>query len=650
MTKLWQSRDLLSLSRTVSRINYYKSIIGRPARSADFDNRSPMEKKTKEQLREKANLLPTTPGVYIMHGAGDKIIYVGKSKALKNRVSQYFSDTAKDAKTTKMVSSVWDFEYMLTDTEIEALVLENKLIKLHTPKYNILLKDAKSYPYIKVTVKDEYPRIMLSRKRENDGARYFGPYSGAYNAASVIKTVSKLFGIPTCKHKFPNDIGKVRPCLYSHIGQCCGVCTGNITPEDYRERIPDVINVLKGSYSEVKKTLKEKMLYASKNLMFEAAASYRDRISALESLWQKQKVIGSPDAQFDIIAFHKEELCSCLAVYYVREGAVTDSDNFVFGASQISDDYDLTTFIADLYSRREFVPKNILIGWDMSQENTELLETYFKQQLGSAVSVKIPKIGENKKLCDMVLTNAKNHAKQYIAEREKDESVLFTLADMLSLEVIPESIEAIDISNLSSEHITAGLIRVDDSKFNKSGYRTYKIRSTEGQDDYKAMCEALERRFSHKDDQPLPDLLLLDGGKGHVGVVKSLMQRLAIDIPVFGMVKDDFHKTRALTDGVNEISIAREQSVFVFIYKIQEEVHRYTVGRMQNAKRKTLKHSKLEEIPGIGNKKAQILLRAFGSMTAVKNATYDELVRTNGINSSDAMRIVSYFEKKSEDT
>lgn len=609
-----------------------------------------MEKKTKEQLREKANLLPTTPGVYIMRGAGDKIIYVGKSKALKNRVSQYFMDTAKDAKTTKMVSSVWDFEYMLTDTEIEALVLENKLIKLHTPKYNILLKDAKSYPYIKVTVKDEYPRIMLSRKRENDGARYFGPYSGAHNAMSVIKTVSKLFGIPMCKNKFPADIGKIRPCLYSHIGQCCGVCTGNISPEEYKERIPDVINVLKGSYSEVKKTLKDKMMYASGNLMFEAAASYRDRILALDSLWQKQKVIGSPDAQFDIIAFHKEDLCSCLAVYYVREGAVTDSDNFVFGASQISDDYDLITFIADLYSRREFVPKNILVGWDMSDENTELLETYFKEQLSTSVSIKIPKIGENKKLCDMVLTNAKNHAKQYIAEREKDESVLFKLAEMLSLEVVPEYIEAIDISNLSSEHITAGLIRIDDSKFNKNGYRTYKVRSTDTPDDYRSMSEALERRFSHKDEQPLPDLLLLDGGKGHVGVVKALMHELGINIPVFGMVKDDFHKTRALTDGENEISIAREQSVFVFIYKIQEEVHRYSVGRMQNAKRKTLKHSRLEEIEGIGAKKAQLLLKTLGSMTAVKNASYDELVRIKGITTSDALRITSFFEKKSEDT
>lgn len=650
MTKLWQLKVLLSLSRTDSRINYYNQLSADRHWSADFDNNRVMEKKTKEQLREKANLLPATPGVYIMHGAGDKIIYVGKSKALKNRVSQYFMDTAKDAKTTKMVSSVWDFEYMLTDTEIEALVLENKLIKLHTPKYNILLKDAKSYPYIKVTVKDEYPRILLSRKRENDSAKYFGPYSGAHNAMSVIKTVSKLFGIPTCKYKFPGDIGKVRPCLYSHIGQCCGVCTGEISSEDYRERIPDVINVLKGSYSEVKKTLRDKMLYASKNLMFEAAASYRDRITALESLWQKQKVIGSPDAQFDIFAFHKEELCSCLAVYYVREGAVTDSDNFVFGANQISDDYDITTFIADLYSRREFVPKNVLIGWDMSAENAELIETYLREQMNCTVSVKVPKIGENKKLCDMVLTNAKNHAKQYIAEKEKDDGVLFTLVEMLSLEVVPESIEAIDISNLSSEHITAGIIRVDDSKFNKSGYRTYKIRSTDGQDDYKAMCEALERRFSHKEEQPLPDLLLLDGGKGHVGVVRSLMLRLGIDVPVFGMVKDDFHKTRALTDGENEISIAREQSVFVFIYKIQEEVHRYTVGRMQNAKRKTLKHSRLEEIPGIGGKKAQILLKAFGSMTAVKNATYEELVRTSGINSSDAMRIVSYFEKKTEET
>lgn len=583
-----------------------------------------------------------------MKGAGDKIIYVGKSKALKNRVSQYFMDTAKDAKTTRMVMSVWDFEYMLTDTEIEALVLENKLIKLHTPKYNILLKDAKSYPYIKVTVKDDYPRIMLSRKRENDGAKYFGPYSGAQNAANVIKTVSKIFGIPSCKNSFPKDIGKVRPCLYSHIGQCCGVCTGQISSEEYKERIPDLVNVLKGSYSEVKKNLTEKMKFAASNLMFEAAASYRDRISALESLWQKQKIIGAPDAQYDIIAFHKEELCSCLAIYYVREGAVTESDNFTFGADRISDDSDIVTFIADLYTRREFVPKTVFVGWEMSEEYVNLLETFLEERLDTKVDIKIPKIGENKRLCEMVLANARDHAKQYVAEREKDEGVLAKLAELLSLEVIPESIEAIDISNIGEEHVTAGIIRIDGAKFNKSGYRTYKIRSVEGQDDYGAMREALERRFSHANEQPLPDLLLLDGGRGHVSTVKALVNELGIDIPVYGMVKDSFHKTRALTDCDNEISIAREQSVFVFIYKIQEEVHRYTVGRMHTAKRNTLKHSRLEEIPGIGVKKAQILLKAFGSMAAVKKADQDELARVKGITAGDALAIVSYFKK--EDT
>ena len=605
-----------------------------------------MERKSKAELKEKANRLPMTPGVYIMHGAGDKIIYVGKSKVLKSRVSQYFGENEKNLKTQKMVGDVWDFEYMLTDTEMEALALENKLIKLHKPKYNILLKDSKSYPYIKVNLQKPYPTVEFTRKRINDGAKYFGPYSGAGIAGSILKTVQKTFCLPTCKMEFPRDIGKSRPCLYSHIGQCCAPCSGQISEEQYRERFPEIISFLRGNYAEVKEKLTAKMLFASDNLLFETAMEYRDRINALESLWQRQKVVGAPDAEYDVLALHHGDTCSCLAIYYVRGGAVIDSDNHIFTADKILDDSSITSFIGELYSHREYIPKTMLIGFPMEEDDRKMLEDYLRGYSDSKVTLRIPQKGELFKLCQMVEENAALHARQYTAEREKDHTVLETLSELLDLDGIPSTIEAIDISNFGDEHITAGIIALEDGKLCKKNYRTYKIRTTNGQDDYGAMREALSRRFAHRDEQPLPDLLLLDGGKGHVNVVKELLAEEGITLPVFGMVKDDYHKTRALTDGEGEISIAREQAVFVMIYKIQEEVHRFTIGRMKNAKGKELKRSSLEDVKGIGPKKAQLLLKQMGTLTAIKKATVAELAALDGISQADAEAIRAHFDEK----
>ncbi len=605
-----------------------------------------MEHKTKAELKEKANRLPMTPGVYIMHGAGDKIIYVGKSKVLKSRVSQYFGENEKNVKTQKMVDDVWDFEFMLTDTEMEALALENKLIKLHKPKYNILLKDSKSYPYIKVNLQKPYPTVEFTRKRINDGAKYFGPYSGATIAGSILKTVQKTFCLPTCKMEFPRDIGKSRPCLYSHIGQCCAPCNGQLSAEEYRERFPEVISFLRGNYGEVKAKLTEKMLFASENLLFETAMEYRDRINALDSLWQRQKVVGAPDAEYDVLALHHGATCSCLAIYYVRGGAVIDSDNHIFTAEKILDDSAITSFIGEIYSHREYIPKTLLIGFPMEEDDRQMLETYLSGYSDSKVTLRIPQKGELHKLCQMVEENAALHARQYTAEKEKDHTVLETLSELLDLDGIPSRMEAIDISNFGDEHITAGIIALEDGKLCKKDYRTYKIRTTDGQDDYGAMREALSRRFAHRDEQPLPDLLLLDGGKGHVSVVKALMKEQGIDLPVFGMVKDEFHKTRALTDGVNEISIAREQAVFVLIYKIQEEVHRFTIGRMQKAKGKEMKRSSLEDIKGIGPKKAQLLLKQMGTLTAIKKASVEELAALEGISQTDAEAIRGHFDEQ----
>lgn len=607
-----------------------------------------VERKTKDQLREKANRLPMSPGVYIMHGAGDKIIYVGKSKSLKNRVTQYFTESEKNIKTTRMVDSVYDFEYMLTDTEIEALVLENKLIKLHNPKYNILLKDAKSYPYIKVTVDEPYPTVSLTRKRLPDKAKYFGPYSGNTVAWNLLSTVRKVFMLPSCKLSFPRDIGKSRPCLYKHIGQCCAPCTGELSPEEYSERFSEVVSFLCGNYSDVKSALDKKMRFASENLHFEAAARYRDRLLAVEALRQKQRVVGKPDSEYDIFGLYTSDLCSCLATYYVRDGAVIDSDNRIFAADNIIDGQTLLSVVSRIYTSREYVPKTVLLGFELGDHGEELLSDLLTEMAGRRVEVRVPQKGELRALCEMVTENAALHARQYLAESEKDDETLVKLATMLSLDVVPETIEAIDISNYGDDNITAGIISIRDGKFNKKGYRTYKMKSTESQNDYLSMTEALERRLQRRDENPLPDLFLLDGGKGHVSTVRALFEKRGIDTPIFGMVKDDFHKTRALTDGENEISIAREQSVFRFIYKIQEEVHRFTVGTVRRAKGESVKHSKLEEIPGIGPSKARTLLNAFKSISAIESADVALIAEVKGISKRDAENVRNYFLNRAE--
>ncbi|MBE6686973.1 MAG: excinuclease ABC subunit UvrC [Ruminococcaceae bacterium] len=602
------------------------------------------------ELRQRANELPMSPGVYLMKDKQDKIIYVGKSKVLKNRVSQYFKETGhNDFKTQKMVSNVDHFDYMLTHTEIEALSLENRLIKLHKPKYNILLKDDKSYPYIKVTTGEEYPRIQFVRKRASDKAKYFGPYSGATTAYSIIRTAQRSFGIPRCSKVFPRDIGKTRPCLYYQLGQCQGVCTGKVDKEHYRETVKDMISFLGGSFSAVKESLTEKMNYASENLLFEMAAQYRDAIKELDTLWQKQKVVGAPDAEYDIISLYSDELSSCLAVFYVRDGCVIDSEKFVFGADQIISDETVVAFLCDLYTKREYIAKNILIGFEINEESRDLLSDFLNENADHRVYLKFPERGDLRSLCNMVYDNARQFAGQYKADTERDNKTLIKLASLLSLEVVPEHIEAYDISNFGNDNITGGMISVRNARFCRKDYRTYKIRGTNGaQDDYASMRETIERRLSHTENS-YPDLILLDGGKGHVSVIKELLAELNIDIPVFGMVKDSFHKTRALTTEDEEISIAREQAVFQIVYKIQEEVHRFTVNAMSGAKSKTLTRSSLEKIDGIGPTKAKNLLSHFKSISKIKEASIEELASVKGISESNAGSIYEYYQKKAEE-
>ena len=605
-----------------------------------------MVRKTKEELRQKAMQLPMSPGVYIMRSAADKIIYVGKSKVLRNRVSQYFSESEKTPKTLAMVNAVYDFDYMLTDTETEALALENKLIKLHTPKYNILLKDGKSYPYIMISLDEEYPRISITRKRVKGKAKYFGPYSSSFKANSVVGAVNSALGLPGCKRVFPRDIGKERPCIYKDIGKCCGVCSGELSREEYMERVYEAQKLLKGNFKELKTSLEEKMKSASRALAFEAAAKYRDRMNSLSILWDKQKVIGKPGDEYDVISVYTGDLCSCLAVYYVRDGAIIDSDNFIFTADKIIDPSSLASFVCAMYQGRENIPGLIFIGFETNEEQIDLMSEYLGEIAGQRVEVRAPQKGEFKKLCDMVAENARIHASQYSNDIQKDSEVLVKLASILSLEVVPERIEAVDISNYGDESITAGLIALENGKFDKKHYRLYKIRSTEIRDDYASMAEAIERRVFHKNEDPLPDLLLLDGGKGHVSVIKRKLAELGESLPVFGMVKDDFHKTRAITDGENEISIAREQSVFTFIYKIQEEVHRFSIGAVKKDKSRKITHSSLEKIDGIGKAKAKTLLEHFKNIKTLAVADIDEIKRVKGISERDAKNIRDYFDSK----
>ena len=603
------------------------------------------------RLLEKANTLPLCPGVYIMKNAADKVIYVGKSRKLKNRVSQYFQNSTKNAKTYKMVMSVDHFDYIVCHTEMEALTLENTLIKQYNPKYNIKLKDAKSYPYIKVT-HEAYPRLLYTRSRTNDKATYYGPYTGVSTVFSILTLLQKTFGIPSCHLRFPADIGKKRPCIYKQMGQCCGVCTGEVSEEEYRELIRAATEILRGNIKETRRQLEERMYQFSENENYEAAIRYRNTITALDKLSEKQKVVASARENHDVIGLFEGEVCAGISVLNVREGVLVNKVDYVFGNERILDENGISAFLCEYYRGKEDVPHEILLSFDLAEEEAHLVGQYLSSVVGKRIELRTPERGDKRALCKMAVENAEQAARQYVSETERSDTVLATLAERLGLESLPERIEAYDISNLGSEHKTAGMIVCEDGKLKPRDYRSFSIKGVEGTDDYACMCETIRRRFSHLDDDSgsfsqLPDLILLDGGKGHVSCVRGVLEEMGMDVPVFGMVKDDYHKTRALCDTEREISIARDQQIFVFIYKLQEEVHRYTVGRMEYAKRKTLKTSSLEAIKGIGPQKARAILLKFGSLDAVKSADTKALAETRGISQRDAEAIVSYFKDNS---
>ena len=494
----------------------------------------------RKRLLEKANTLPLCPGVYIMRDRGGKVIYVGKSRKLKNRVSQYFQNSEKNFKTQRMVSQVEDFDYYLCDTEMESLSLENTLIKQYAPKYNIRLKDAKSYPYIKLTA-EEYPRLVFTRRRENDKAKYFGPFSGVSSAYALIELVRRVLQLPSCSRRFPRDIGKERPCIYYQMKRCCGVCTGNVTKEEYARLIGFASDILSGKSREVRRELETRMYALAEEERYEAAAKCRDTIVALDRIGERHKVVGDPDAEHDVVALYSDDFCSCVSVFYVRSGVLQDKAEFLYGAESILEYEDMTTFLCEHYKMREYIPHRILLSFPMDEGDREMLSQYLSRVSGHKVAIHTPERGTLRTLCEMVEKNAADQAKQYRINTARNEGTLARLAELLRLETYPARIEAYDISNLGKEHLTAGMVVCHEGKFQKSDYRTFRIRSVVGNtDDYASMRETLSRRLEHLSDEDgsfaeLPDLILLDGGRGHVSVVRELLEEKGIDLPVFGV-------------------------------------------------------------------------------------------------------------------
>jgi len=528
----------------------------------------------RKEIIEKVKALPACPGIYMMKDMNGKIIYVGKSKSLKNRVPNYFQPPERlDIKTKKLAENIFDFECIYTSSEAEALILENELIKRHTPKYNIKLKDAKSYPYIKITSAKPYPKIFIVRKRQNDNAKYFGPYPSGSAAQQIVKTVQKAFKIASCEKEFIFGTAICRPCLDSHIGQCIAPCTGKISPAEYAEVFGEIELFLKGEYESAIKAMELKMESAAEDLRFEAAARFRDRATALKSLAQKQKIISSPDKEQDVFGLFEGNALSVIAILFIRNGVVIDKEEILFSADEVSDKYSLYDLLERYYTKMEHIPKNIITSFDLGEEAEHELSLAFSEKSGYKVVVHHPEKGEKKAIADMAVANAEEIARLRASAFERDSKVLFKLAEELKLECFPTRIEAYDISNNGQNDIYAGMIVLEDGKLKRSDYRSFQIKSLLGekQDDYASMKEVIARRIAYLNHEEkdvasfceYPDLILLDGGKGHVSLIRTLVEEAGLSIPVFGMVKDAFHKTRTLTDGQNEISIAKDQSLFL---------------------------------------------------------------------------------------
>ena len=612
--------------------------------------------------------LPEKPGVYIMKNSLGEIIYVGKAKILKNRVRSYFQNSKNHSEKVKvMVKNISEFEYIVTDSEMEALILECNLIKKYSPRYNIALKDDKFYPFIKITINDDFPRVFVTRKYAKDGAKYFGPYTNATAVYETINLINKIFPIRTCKLLIKENGDKVRPCLNYHIKKCVAPCAGYLKKEEYAEMINDIMDILNGRDKTIVNSLKHKMEEASKNLEFEEAAKFRDKILAIDSIVEKQKIFKTMEGDEDFINIYQDEIDSCIQVFFSRDGKIIGREHFIF--KNTADDKVsevLEDFITSFYGGTAKIPKTIYLP---EIEDCELIEDFLTIKRGAKAWVKVPQKGQKKDMLEMVKNNAKITLEQFkdkfFKEKELNRITLDALRDLLDLEEAPFRIESYDISNIQGVDSVGTMVVFEEGRAKNSDYRRFKIKSVKGANDYDSMREILERRFIHGLEEiqkiqerqlnfsngkfsSFPDLIMMDGGKGQVNVALEVLDKLNISIPVCGLVKDDKHQTRGIIYNNEELIINRNSNLMQMIRRIQDEVHRFAITYHRTLRDKRTLHSILEDIPNVGEKRRRNLLMKFGSVENIRKATYDELLETESIDKKAANSIIDYFNTQSK--
>jgi len=600
-----------------------------------------------EELKEKALTLPYAPGVYIMRDKTDKVIYVGKAKKLKNRVSQYFQETASHTPKTKiMVSKIHHFDVIVAASEFEALVLECSLIKRYLPKYNILLKDDKGYPYLRLDMREIYPEITLVSKPGQDGAEYYGPYGGRSVTHSVMEAIRSTLKLPGCHKQFPRDIGKDRPCLNYHMNQCAGWCQPEKSCAQYRETMYQARDLLRGNYKDVADQLKQQMIEAADNLEFELAAGLRDKLRSVENLGQKQLVTAGSLADTDVVGYAETETKACFSVLRFSGGNLLDKEYEIFEKPDDPQEA-VSSLLKQFYLSRGLVPKRIFLPFVL--DDATLFSQLLEQEYGRKPKLMYPQRGDNLRLVELACKNAQEEAERVTNKEERVHATLHLLGKMLSINM-PIRMESFDISNISGTDIVASMVVFIDGKPRKSEYKRFKIDGLENQDDYASMHQVLKRRYTHyiagdKGFSDAPDLILIDGGIQHAQVAVGVLQELELDFPVFGMVKDDRHRTRALvTPQGHEIRIDNNQAVFSMIGNIQEETHRFAITYHRQLRSKRLRYSELDSIPGIGPKRKQELLRQFKSITAIASASLPELERL--LPKDAAAAVYHHFQKK----
>ena len=595
-------------------------------------------------IEEELKKLPAQPGVYIMHDARDEIIYVGKAISLKNRVRQYFqSSRNKTAKIEQMVSRIARFEYIITDSELEALVLECNLIKEHRPRYNTMLKDDKAYPYIKVTVSEAFPRILFARTMKKDKNKYFGPYTSAGAVKDTIDLIHKLYGIRTCNKALPKMQGKERPCLNYHIHQCPAPCQGYISKEEYGESIKKALSFLNGNYDSILKELQGKMEAASENLEFEKAIEYRELLNSVGKIAQKQKITSSDMDDKDVIAMAADKEDAVVQIFFVRDGRLIGRDHFCLHiAGDDKPEEILTTFLKQFYAGTPYIPHELMIQYEI--EEKELIEQWLGSRKGQKVHIRVPKKGEKEKLVELAQKNAQMVLTQDKERIRREEGrTIGAMKEIANLLGLPEirRVEAYDISNISGFQTVGSMVVYERGRPKRSDYRKFRIKGVQGADDYASMEEMLTRRLSHYENYP--DLIMMDGGRGQVNIALKVMDALQIHVPVCGMVKDDKHRTRGIYYNNVELPIDRDSEGFRLVTRIQDEAHRFAIEYHRSLRSKEQVHSLLDDIKGIGPARRKALMKGFRTLEDIKNASVEELAAVEGMNRHAAQQVFEFF-------